>query len=86
MKNNIYIKNCKKGFILVLTLFVSLLIAASSYVNINAVRLSVDDNKIDSGIANDGDIKAVVGGDSLTDRVSFLNSWGGNGQSKKNEK
>ncbi len=52
---------------------------AASYVSINAIRLSVDDDKIGNGIANDTDTVAVVSGGSIADRVTFVNSWGGNG-------
>jgi Tfp pilus assembly protein PilE len=53
--------------------------AAYSYVNINAVRLSVPDNKIGNGIANNGDTVAIVNGSTTVDSVTFLSSWGGNG-------
>jgi prepilin-type N-terminal cleavage/methylation domain-containing protein len=53
--------------------------AAYSYVNINAVRLGVGDNKIGSGLANNGDTAAIVNGSSTVDSISYLSSWGGNG-------
>lgn len=52
---------------------------ATSYVNINAVRLGVPDDKIGNGIANTTDTVAIVSGGSTIDSVTFVNSWGGNG-------
>jgi hypothetical protein len=52
---------------------------AYSYVDVNAVRLSVPDNKIGNGIANNGDTVAIVNGSTTVDSVTFLSSWGGNG-------
>lgn len=53
---------------------------SASYVNINAVRLGVPDDKIGSGLANNTDTVAVVGsGGGTSDRVTYANSWGGSG-------
>jgi Tfp pilus assembly protein PilV len=54
--------------------------AAASYVNINAVRLGVGDDKIGNGLANNGDTAAIVaGGGTTVDSVTYSSSWGGNG-------
>ena len=52
---------------------------ASSYVNINAVRLGVPDVKIGNGLANSTDTVAVVNGGATVDSVAYSSSWGGNG-------
>jgi len=52
---------------------------ASSYVNINAVRLGVPDDKIGNGLANSTDTVAVVNGGATVDSVAYSSSWGGNG-------
>ncbi len=54
--------------------------AAASYVDINAIRLGVGDNRIGSGLANNTDIVTVVNNNSTTaDSVTYVNTWGGNG-------
>jgi hypothetical protein len=52
---------------------------AASYVNINAVRLGVPDNKIGNGLANNTDTVAIVNGSSTVDSVTYVNTWGGDG-------
>ncbi len=52
---------------------------ASSYVDINAVRLSVDDNKIGNGLGDNADTVAVTDGSAAIDSVTYDDSWGGDG-------
>ena len=52
---------------------------ASSDVDINAVRLSVDDNKIGNELGNNADTVAVTDGSAIIDSVTHDDSWGGNG-------
>jgi len=52
---------------------------ASSYVNINAVRLSIDDDKIGNQLINNGDTVAITDGSATVDSVTYDNSWGGDG-------
>ena len=51
----------------------------ASYVNINAIRLSVPDDKIGNGIANNGDTVTIVNGSTTVDSVTYVDSWGGDG-------
>ena len=53
--------------------------AVSSYVNINATRLGVGDNKIGNGLANGGDTVAITDGSTTVDSVTYDNTWGGDG-------
>jgi len=54
--------------------------ASASYVNINAVRLSVPDNKIGNGLANNTDTTSVVSSSgTISDSVTYVDSWGGDG-------
>lgn len=52
---------------------------ASSYVDINAVRLSVDDNRIGNRLGNNTDTVAVTDGSAIIDSVTYDDSWGGDG-------
>lgn len=52
---------------------------AASYVGINAVRLSVPNNNIGNGLANNTDTVAVENGSSTIDSVTYVSTWGGNG-------
>ena len=52
---------------------------ATSYVDINAVRLGVGDSKIGNGLENDSDTVAVTDGSRIIDSVAYSSSWGGNG-------
>lgn len=52
---------------------------ASSYVDINALRLSVDDDKIGNQLKNDGDTVAITDGCATIDSVTYDDSWGGDG-------
>jgi len=52
---------------------------ASSYVNINAVRLGVGDNKIGNGLINTGDTVAITDGNTIVDSVTYDDTWGGDG-------
>jgi len=53
--------------------------AASSYVDIDAVRLSVNDNKIGNELGNNSDTVAVTDGSAIIDSVTYDNSWSGDG-------
>lgn len=53
--------------------------AATSYVDINAVRLSVDDSNIGNGLSNDTDTVAITNGNITVDSVTYDDSWGGDG-------
>jgi type II secretory pathway pseudopilin PulG len=53
--------------------------AAASYVGINAIRLSCGDNQIGGGLGNSGDTVTVTNGSFTVDSVTYLSSWGGNG-------
>ena len=52
---------------------------ASSYVDINAVRLSVDDDKIGNELKNNGDTVAITDGSATIDSVTYNSDWGGDG-------
>ena len=52
---------------------------ASSYVNINAVRLSVDDDKIGNELKNNDDTVAITDGSATIDSVTYNSDWGGDG-------
>jgi hypothetical protein len=53
--------------------------AASSYVDINATRLSVDDDQIGSGLANNNGTIVVTDGSITIDSVTYDDAWGGDG-------
>jgi len=61
------------------SLFLDDISVAASYVNINAIRLGVPDDKIGNGLANNTDTVAVVNGSSTVDSVTYDDSWGGDG-------
>ncbi len=53
---------------------------ASSYVDINAVRLSSGDNQIGNGLDDNSDTVAISdGGGTTVDSVTYDDSWGGDG-------
>ena len=52
---------------------------ATSYIDINAVRLSVGDNKIGNGLLNNTDTVAVTDGSATIDSITYSDSWGGDG-------
>jgi hypothetical protein len=52
---------------------------AYSYVDINATRLGVGDNKIGNGLTNGGDTVAITNGSTTADSVTYDDTWGGDG-------
>jgi hypothetical protein len=53
--------------------------AATSFVNLNATRISTGDGQISNGLANTNGTVAVTDGGSAIDSVTYSNSWGGSG-------
>jgi len=53
--------------------------AASSYVNLDAVRLSTGDGQIAIGLGNDSGTVAIADGSVTVDSVTYDDSWGGDG-------
>jgi len=53
--------------------------AASSYVNLDAVRLSTGDGQITIGLGNDSGTVAIADGSTTVDSVTYDDSWGGDG-------
>ena len=52
---------------------------ASSYVNLDAIRLSCGDNQIGNGLSDTGDTVTVTDGSATVDSVTYDNNWGGDG-------
>lgn len=52
---------------------------ASSYVDLDAIRLSSGDNQIGNGLADNGDTVAITDGSTTIDSVTYDDSWGGDG-------
>jgi hypothetical protein len=52
---------------------------ASSYVDLNAVRLSCGDNQIGSGLPNNSGTVTVTDGSAIVDSVTYDDNWGGDG-------
>jgi hypothetical protein len=52
---------------------------ATSYVDINATRLSIDDDKIGNQLKNNDDTVAITDGSATVDSVTYDGSWGGDG-------
>jgi hypothetical protein len=52
---------------------------AYSYVDIDATRLSVDDNVIGNGLTDNGGTVAIGNGSATIDSVTYDDSWGGDG-------
>jgi hypothetical protein len=48
-------------------------------IDLNALRLSVEDANIGSGLDNNGDTVAITDGSTIVDSVTYENSWGGDG-------
>ena len=53
--------------------------AASSYVNLDAVRLSTGDAQIAIGLGNDSGTVAIADGSVTVDSVTYDDDWGGDG-------
>jgi type II secretory pathway pseudopilin PulG len=53
--------------------------AATSYVGINAIRLSSGDGQIGGGLADNGDTVTVTNGSFTVDSVTYDDGWGGDG-------
>jgi hypothetical protein len=51
----------------------------SSYVNLDAIRLSCGDSQIGGGLSNNGDTVTVTDGSATVDSVTYDNNWGGDG-------
>jgi len=49
---------------------------ASSYVNLDAIRLSCGDNQIGNGLSDTGDTVTVTDGSATVDSVTYDDSWG----------
>ena len=60
-------------------LFLDDVFVASSYVDLNAVRLSSSDGQIGNGLSNSGDTVTVTDGSATVDSVTYDDSWGGDG-------
>ncbi|MHC4104986.1 MAG: hypothetical protein ACYSR9_08605, partial [Planctomycetota bacterium] len=52
---------------------------ATSYVDINATRLSVDDDRIGNQLGDNTDTIAITDGSGVIDSVTYDDSWGGDG-------
>jgi len=52
---------------------------ASSYVDLDAVRLSTGDGQIANGLGDNSDTVAVTDGSATIDSVTYDDSWGGDG-------
>lgn len=52
---------------------------ATSYVDINATRLSVDDDRIGNRLGDNTDTVAITDGSATVDSVTYDDSWGGDG-------
>ena len=52
---------------------------ASSYVDLDAIRLSSGDSQIGNGLGDNGDTVAVTDGSATVDSVTYDDSWGGDG-------
>ena len=52
---------------------------ASSYVDLDAIRLSSGDNQIGNGLTDSGDTVTVTDGSATIDSVTYDDSWGGDG-------
>ncbi len=55
------------------------IVAASSYVNLDAVRLSTGDGQIAFGLGNDSGTVAIADGSVTVDSVTYDDDWGGDG-------
>ncbi len=55
---------------------------ASSFVDADATRLSVDDDRIGSGLANNNGTIVVTDGSATVDSVTYDDGWGGDGNGK----
>ena len=53
--------------------------AASSYVDLDAIRLSCGDNQIGGGLADNGDTVTVADSIATVDSVTYDDGWGGDG-------
>lgn len=53
--------------------------AVSSYVDLDAIRLSTGDNQIGNGLGDNNDTVAVASGSVTIDSVTYDDSWGGDG-------
>jgi len=56
--------------------------AASSYVNLQATRLSCGDGQITNGLANDSDTITLTNAGRTIDSVTYDDAWGGDGDGK----
>jgi hypothetical protein len=61
------------------SLFLDDVSVVTSYVNINAIRLGCSNSHIGSGLGNNGDTVTVTNGSSTIDSVTYVDSWGGDG-------
>ena len=61
------------------SLFLDDVSVATSYVDPNAVRLSINDDKIGKGLGNNTDTVAVTDGSATVDSVTYDDGWGGDG-------
>ncbi len=52
---------------------------ASSYVDLDAIRLSCGDNQIGNGLGNNSDTVTVTDGSATIDSVTYDDGWGGDG-------
>ncbi len=52
---------------------------ASSYVDLDAIRLSSGDNQIGNGLTDNGDTVTVTDGSAIVDSVTYDDGWGGDG-------
>ena len=52
---------------------------ASSYVDLDAIRLSSGDNQIGNGLADNGDTVTITEGGATVDSVTYDDGWGGDG-------
>ena len=52
---------------------------ATSYVDINAIRLSTGDSRIGSDLSNNSGIVTITDGSSAVDTVPYDDAWGGSG-------
>ncbi len=52
---------------------------ASSYVDLDAIRLSSGDNQIGNGLGDNGDTLTITDGSATVDSVTYDDDWGGDG-------
>jgi len=61
------------------SLFLDDISVATSYVGINAIRLSSGDGQIGNGLSDNGDTVAITDGSATVDSVTYDDAWGGDG-------